>query len=46
MWKIDNVPNTWGNLNTKIHHAADVANDLEIKVEFIKTVDQFIGIEN
>ena len=46
LWKLDNQPATWKNLTSKVHIATDAYEDLESKIEFIKTVDQFAGIEN
>jgi hypothetical protein len=46
LWKLDNQPATWKNLTSKVSTATDAHEDLESKIEFIKTVDQFAGIEN
>ena len=46
LWKIDNQPSTWKHLTHKVTNAVDSHVDLEAKIEFIKTVDQFAGIEN
>jgi len=46
IWKIDNQPSTWKNLTSKVSHAVDAAEDLDGKMEFLASVDQFAGIEN